>query len=573
MAWEPSDWTIDRATGNIRYIGDDHGGASPSYVTVIEFHRELQDLADDASSVGDDELDITDENPTDRSTDNIISLLGLYNITAVEAEHLYDGTISQDGGNDRWDGVVNFGNPDVQIQLIQDGAVLTDDWWNFGGGGLNADANAGISHRFMIKVREGGSDIDGRRLLGTTRTFGNTYGEFRINGTNPGNNVLALTDTTDLNNPTAEGTVATWDQFTNFNEGYSLLDVNNDGTPEPYYSEWRIGGGTTPASPTINNLYEYTKWLSRDGSGSTLYGISGELFRGVTHQFNYDNEAGGPFTEPELLTWTGGTGQLLAIDDQGTTGTMWIQLLSGTSPSNDTQVTGNTSNATADVNGTVTSRSVSAPFIGTSTGSALIGAYGIGVDPTDLTQNDLLTALDNVTYQPPNFVTFFVNGLVSTEDRVLVAPWDGTTTDNQGDPAIDEDQLTLDTSLTGGTETAVVVTAAIPADTPNSGTIRIELDDGSYRLQDYTSWTGSTFTIPSSDYSVDSATAPKNVWISYIDTLAGSSSESFTGVYTADRSLVVIVRDGGVTPIKQFITSATLGNNGGQVTAIRTSDT
>ena len=69
-----TDWTVTRSTGNIRYIGDDHGGGSPSYATVIEFHRWLQDLADDAVSSGDDELDITDDTPSDRSTDNICLL-------------------------------------------------------------------------------------------------------------------------------------------------------------------------------------------------------------------------------------------------------------------------------------------------------------------------------------------------------------------------------------------------------------------------------------------------------------------------------------------------------------------
>ena len=31
MAFVASDWSITRSNGNIRYIGDDHEGASPSY--------------------------------------------------------------------------------------------------------------------------------------------------------------------------------------------------------------------------------------------------------------------------------------------------------------------------------------------------------------------------------------------------------------------------------------------------------------------------------------------------------------------------------------------------------------
>ena len=230
MAIVAADWTVTRSTGDIRYIGADHNGAA-TYATVIEFHRWLQDLADDASSSGDDELDITDEDPSARSTDNIITLKGNYNIDATASEHLYDGSIIFDGGDEVYDGIVNFGNADVQIQIIQNGAVLSDDWWNEAGVGLNADSAQGISHRFMLPVRTAGADIDGRRLIGTSRTFLNTYSEFSINGTSNGNNVLALSDTNDLNNTTASGTVATWTGITNSNEGYVGIDVDNSNEP------------------------------------------------------------------------------------------------------------------------------------------------------------------------------------------------------------------------------------------------------------------------------------------------------------------------------------------------------
>jgi len=286
MAIDAGDWTVDRSTGDIRYIGDDHGEASPSYATVIQFHRWLQELADDAVASGDDELDITNQNPSARSTDNIITLLSTYNIDDHAAEHLYDGSIVQDGGDIVYDGIVNFGNDDVQIQIIQDGEVLADDWWNYDGAGLNADAGQGISHRFMIKVKNEGTDIDGRRLIGICRRFGYTYGEFKINGTSRGNNALALSDAVDLNNQTLITTVASWSEINNATEGYVGIDVDDNGTSEYYYSEWDRD------TYTINQLYERAKWLTRDGSGSTLYGISGELFRGITHEITYSSFMG-----------------------------------------------------------------------------------------------------------------------------------------------------------------------------------------------------------------------------------------------------------------------------------------
>ena len=640
-----ADWTVTRSNGNVRYVGDDHGGASPSYATVIELHRWLQGLADDASSSGDDELDITDENPSNRSTDNIITMLGNYNIDATAAEHLYDGSIIQSSGATIYDGIVNFGNADVQIQIIQDGAVLTDDWWNEGGAGLNADATAGISHRFMILVRDNDVDIDGRKLIGTTRTFGNTYGEFVINSTARGNNVLALTDTTDLNNQTAVGTVGGWG-ITNQTEGYVGLDVKNDSTNEFYYSEWDRD------TQTINDLYEFAKREVRDGSAETLYGLNGENFRGITHQFdydaeasgglaegeeavwgttfNYDNEASGPFTVGEYLSFSvsgarakllqltdngatgsmivdevsgtiadgnqitgltsgatadvdgattdggvaGGRAQVLAIDDNGATGTIWWQLLSGSTPADNQTVYRLADTAdTVDVDGSFTSRSISTPFIGASTGSALIGAYGVGVEPTDLSAADSVIDLGDTTVTPPNFVTLTMAGLVSGEDRVLVYPWDGSTLDAEGNPAIERDQFGLNTTLNGAAETSVVIDVTIPTDTPSAATVFVELDNGDYLDVGFTATSGSTFTIPSTDFSVNNATAGNNVWIGYIHELASGTTASYTAVYGgSDRDLGGLVRDGDSTPIKEFITPMVFGNANSTTTAIRTSD-
>lgn len=566
MAFNQPDWSIDRTTGNIRYIGDDHAGASPSYATVIEFHRALQDFADDAVSIGDDELDITDATPSDRSTDNIITLLGNYNIDDASAEHLYDGSIIQSSGNTIYDGLLVIGNS-PNVQIIQNGAVLSDDWWNFdansNGLGLNSDAVAGISHRFMLKVRDAGADIDGRRLVGTLRNYGKTYTEFPINtGTSRGNNVLALSEADDLNNQTVSGTIGAIADIVNVTEGYVGLDISGDGPNEFYYSQWDFGVNDT------NTFYEYAKYITREGSAETLYGLSGELFRGITHQISIDNPTG-TFTEPEALSWSGGTGQLLAIDSTTAGTTMWIQLLTGTAPSDGTTITGGTSAATADVNVTVIERSVPDTFVGQSTGSAIIGAYGLGINTDDLTASDTLFDLTNTSITPPNNVTFTVFGLVSGEDRVLVGPEDGA-------GGLDEDQLALQTTLSADDITSVQVSTTIPSDTPASGTIRVRDDSGKFRRLEYSSYTGDTFTISSTDGNEDfatvNATAANDVYISYIDVLADATQESFTSVFSSSRTLFIRVRDGGVSPIKTFETTGTLGSSGGSTTAIRTSD-
>lgn len=772
MPMVDGDWSVDRATGNIRYIGFDHsptttvavasgvvgdyyqirtvGGSdftqvgapnnnvgtrfeyssgtpggtgtmtqAASYATVIQFHRWLQALADDPEYAGDDELDIIDQDPSSRSTDNIITLTNGFNVTATEIEHLYDGSITQGAGTTQeiWDGIVNFGNSNVHIQIRQNGAILSDDYWNAGwqagshsgatnatvltdttqewttdewvgywiknvtdgsvgeivsntattitvddlyGGTsndwvaadvyniqvpINGNAGAGISHRFMVKTRDFGVDIDRRRMIGQNRRYGKTYGEFSINGTSRGNNVLALSDSDDLNNSTAWVTIDALSDITN-TEGLRLIDINGDTTNEEYYSEWTRGANT------INTFFEYLKHTSADTTGETLQGENGELHRGVTHSAPYDTETGvpatatndkhvygtfvnhgavtgGPFQVGEAVhedtatpVWKGrvlgvdtvgtslivdiesgtvgntesftgqtsgaqattsaaptgeeiqnsaGEAKVLAFDDDGATGNFYFQITKGVAPLNDTRfydATDHTDYYTLSAN--ATERAVSTPFVGVSTGSALIGAYGLGMVAGDTAAADTFFDLQNNPITPPNNVTFTASGFISG-DYVLV------TEDNAND--INFAQMTLNGTLSGPSVTSVVVNDPLPSDTPTSagtkGSIRIERDDGLYSLHRYTAFDTATdtFTIPSTDFSTNNATTGNNVFIGYLDYVASGTSDTFAYVYSSDRTHFMRVRDGGATPVKTAETTGTMGSTGGTASVNRIDDT
>ena len=726
-----ADWSIVRSTGAIRYIGDDHtlSGGSPSYGTVIEFHRWVQAFADNEAydSGGADtdniEVDIINKDPTARSTDNIVTLNDYtasggvkYNVDATAIEHLYDGTIVQGSGptQERWDGIVNFGQPSAHIQILQNGAIIADDYWNYGheagsvtsapsptvmtdstlgattnefigytilnvtdgsrgiivsntattvtvselyGGTLNtwaaanvhhiavpigADAAQGISHRFMVKTRDFGVDIDRRRLIGTTRRYGNTYGEFKINGTSQGNNVLALNDTGDLNNTTSWATIDALVDITN-TEGLRLLDIAGDGTAnEEYYSEWTRGANT------INIFYERMKLSSADATAITLQGESGELHRGVTVSVPYDLETGlpvtatndkhvygtlvdhgvvtgGPFTVGEAVhedtavpVWKGrvlgvdGTGttlvvdiesgtvgntegftgqssgatattslagvvqlaagelKVLAFDDQGAAGTFYGQITKGITPVDNTIVydaTDHTDSYTLSAAGT--DRPVSTPFVGASTGSALIGAYGLGLVAADTGVADTYFDLANSPVNPPNNVTFTVSGFISG-DYVLC------TEDNATDINFGQ-MVTTGAAITGAAVTQIPV-VAIPADTPSTagtkGGIRIQRDSGLYSLHRYTALDLGTdiFTIPSFNFSTDNVASGNNVFVSYLDLSTVLTSENFAYVYSSDRTHFVRVRDGGASPIKNAEATGVMTSTGGVASVNRIDD-
>lgn len=537
---------------DIRYVG------TTANYTVLALHRWLQDLADDASSASDDFMDITRDTPSDKSFDTIINLINGYNIDDTAAQHLYGGSIIQTNGDVIYDGIQVLAPAGMRLEIIQNGALITPNFWTTG---LNADAANGISHQFMIKVRTGAADIDGRRLLGTTREWGKTYLEFKINGTARGVNVMAFTGwADDLNNTTASGTVAGWSSIANVTAGYNGIDVNNDASDEFYYSEWNKD------TFSINQFYERMKYITRRGETTTLYGIAGELFRGITHEINTDTPTG-TFSAVEGISWSGGTGRMLAINSTTNPTKIWMQLLTGVAPTDNQTITGGTSSATCLVNVTVTERSVSTPFIGQSTGSSIIGAFGVGVEAADLSATDKVFDLTNTQRQAPNNVTFTVNGIVSGEDYVLVAPNDGG--------AVDLNFFTLNGALTGASVTSVVVNEVIPTDTPSSGTIRIQRANGAYTRHPYSAYNAGTktFTITSHNFSTNNALNAANCYPSYIDKLAGATSESYTAVYAgSDRSLFIRVRDGGASPIKTFQSTGTLGSAGGSATAVRTSD-
>ena len=575
----PDDFTIG-TNGDIRYVGAAHGASGAGYYTVLELHRFLQDIADDASvSVPGDNIDITSDTPTSRSTDNIITLLGSYNIDQTASEHLYDGSIIQGSGGTQevWDGLVVIAAAGMDMQIIQNGAMADDalasnDFWNsvpFGTSnkGLNPDPANGISHQFMLKVRESGADIDGRRFICITRVPGQTYSEFKINGSSRGNNVVALTYANDLNDSAG---AAGYSTITN-TEGYRLLDVADDGTDEAYYSEWNRD------VYSINQLYERLKYLSRGeaANNGTLYGIDARLFRWYHSPVNHWVRLWhlGPARGFELDRWH--RTLLLSTTRQAPAplryGCSCSQALPR--PPARLQVT-----AARLLPYQRSPSELLVRHLQVCQQAPPLLALTAGIEVADLENTDKVFDLTNTEQQPPLRVTFSVANLISGEDRVLVGPDTGAT-------ALDTGQFLLSTATTASTGTSIVLKAGTETpgtgtnsatDTPATGTIRLQDDNGVYRRIPYTARTiqasTMTFTVSSSD--VPTASVNNNAFISYVDAAydGTTATDRFTAVYAADRSLFIRVRDGGGTPIKTFETGGTLGNANASVSAIRTSD-
>lgn len=578
MALDATKWEV-RTDKKIRYTGPDHGAAGANYVSVYELHRWLQDLADGSTISGNDYLDITALNPSDKKFTTIIELKNGYYLddayTTPASEMIYGGSIIQDsgGGETIYDGIKVVSSRGVVVNVIQNGAILqtANKFWNStpngeSFAGINADPANGVAMQFMVKVKNDGAFIDNGALIFTTREWGKTFDEFRIPATGRGENVVPLNFADDLNNATVIGTIAALADVSNVTSGYNLIDLQQGDGEKGYYAEWNRGANS------INTFYERMKWLTRNGATTNdLYGLDGELFRGITHSVAYSGLAGGEFAEggATAVSWgsgaTAGTGQVLANDT--TNDILYIQLLTGVVPAANTLTQG----AVTATAGTVTERALSKPFCGASTGSSLVGAYGFSLEYADLSVNDKIQALDGVTRQPPNNVQFTVNGIQSGW-RILVGPEDGA-------GGLKYDQLSNTNLLSGAAVTSVVVDEAIPANTPTSGTIRILRADGSYTRHPYSAVnTGTkTFTITSHDFSSNNAAVGANIFISYIDADSTGTSISFNTVQSQAQTLFVEARFGGTGPnytdsIKPARTTGSLGTTGGSATISAVSD-
>ncbi len=109
------------------------------------------------------------------------------------------------------------------------------------------------------------------------------------------------------------------------------------------------GSGTYNLSGVSSS--NVVKLWNKDTANATTISIGSSIStQKVDLWFNYDNEASGPFTEGETLTFANGaTATLITLVDNGATGTMYCTYIAGATPPDNNGITGGTSSATADV--------------------------------------------------------------------------------------------------------------------------------------------------------------------------------------------------------------------------------
>lgn len=525
----------------------------------LHLHRLLSDLNDNPDIYGNDDLSRVDPVPSGKDTDTIINLLSNIVINDTIAQHMYDASISQNGGDDKFSGLnVQVTSPyeDTQPVLIQDDAIITDYW-----------KNAFMPHsidgniRIVMRVREDGVDIDGRRVRGAL--LENNY-SFFFGGTTLGDatTALALFAAPDGNNVETVGTLAGAPYNTIvWTEGYQLLDHGNGNGDRPFGMSVDFG------SASSSQTYERSKYEQRRGTSETWFGRNAQLVVGINLDIPYDTESAN-LSEDEIMYWgtsvvfsgqttnmtigevvtfspSGAKGRLIYQNDGGATGTMVFDMEAGIDPTAADTMAGATGDGDVD-----------SVILNASAGSALlIALLDSGAAGTLYTQRltGLLPIDGQVLYGGTSDNTVAVNGTVSERtinnqfagvytgtnfqsnhgisidtsdavvgdkypaldatiqeppnnqqgkltgakayDTVMIYPWNGSSYDLNGDPEPLYAETTLTTALVAASSTTAVV-AAIPDNTPASGFLRIERDsDNNVDLVEYSSYTGLTYTL------------------------------------------------------------------------------
>lgn len=505
------------STGAITYVS----GTDTFHVQWLD--RALQKIAYDFATSGDDEINLSYPNPSKAEAQNqIITLYNHttdysinYNVDDTVISYHFGGSVSQNDGDDVWGGLQILGKTDgtIPINVIQNHTLLTSHWGN---GKNQTDSNT--LARIMIKIVDGGVETDNRLVHVRLNKW--LY-EYAIWGTTMGlgEKVASVTSNDDPQNTTTlVATVRAYD-VTN-TDGYNLIDLDNQGL-KPYIGKWNWG--------TVGNkkgIYEFVKALLADDSADTLYGVDGTLWTGRLYDCVIATGSG-TWVQNETLSWgtgaTAGTGNLVAVDDLTGTGTarLVLHLNTGIAPADTMTITGN-GLADGDVSGTPILIATSPNHTGTYTG-AWIGADAIGFEPAQVTSADSFKDLDGNAVTPPNNVP--ISGTINCVDagddpHVILAK------KALGISAIEYDTY----SCTGNTSGAGQIDVdAISADVPQTGWVGV-LRSGqtSREYYEYSSWSGTTFTLVGTIAGDIVATDPAHVALFYQSPTGGGTAKSLS---------------------------------------------
>ena len=243
-----------------------------SRYSTLELHAWLQDLADDATSTGDDDVDILQNNPSELAGKRnavrpmALTLLNSFNINDATAQWFNFGSVEQNAGDDLYTGLKVLGSlvTDSPIYILQNGSKLTKYW-------QDADAS---NFQILVKAKAAGTLIDSGDITVYSRKYGQTYSHFDVDLSPGGEQVAALSTAVDANVTLTAGEAETiFGTMT-----LTFADTTQD-----------LGGGqgsllhkgtiTLNGTTTVAQAYQALQWACSEGSTATINSAAGYVYR------------------------------------------------------------------------------------------------------------------------------------------------------------------------------------------------------------------------------------------------------------------------------------------------------
>lgn len=521
------------ATGAITFV------AGTDTFHVYWIHRSLQKIVYDLAVSGDDELNLSYPDPStsaavgkiitlkDHTTDYSINYLVNDNVMTYH----FGGSVSQNNGDDIYYGLKipgEVGTP-MPIKVIQNHVVLTSHWGN----GKNQTDSKTLA-RIMVKGRSGGVDIDNLIVNARLDTWGHTFAVWETK-LELGEAQAPVSSQADPQNTTALVTVQAYTIAKS--EGYKSLNLDGNGL-KPYLGEWSYSPEGSKKA-----LYEFVKSLLADTTAETLYGVAGSLWTGRIYDVAISSGAG-TWVQNEAVSWTGGTGNLVGVDTLAgaSTARLFFHLNTGVAPS-DTDVITGAGAATGVTSGSPTTLGTHVNHLGQFTG-AWIGALGIGFKATEVTSADSFKDLDGNIINPPNNVP--ISGTVECVNladvpHVMLAKKHAALNSPEYDTY----------SCTGNISGAGVIDVdAIASDVAQTGYVGVlRTGTTSREYYEYTSWSGTTFTLAGTLAGAITALDAAHAAIFYEPALGAGTTKTVSSslIYNANISVVGWVRQGDET--------------------------
>ena len=424
-------WYIDVTTTQHLYGG---GLVSKDYTRVATFRTGIVLVKRSGTSITNSDVGYTITHTVDGDTGTLLYVNGEYlcirptdNTSANNWDSTGTANISCNGkttdsqieaattGGTTWANIYTIGTlaSGTEIYIIQAGTKITA-WWPSG--------HIDILQRIVIQ----GTLNDSGVITIFAREYGKLYDHYQTIMTTGGRSPIPLATSTDLNNTTDISTIAALSGIT-FTFGADTKDLSNGNGLQPYDVVIDCGGNT------IKNFYEYTKYVTRRTSTTSLNGLNGEQYTGVgTLRLSYDNRTSA-FTQGLAVSTATGTAVITADHYNGdNTGILTLRTVRGTFTDN--QAITDSSTGAALVNGTPETliEVKTAPF-GTFAGGKFFGARGVYVynmagadsnnyqltDSTDTAQTPPSTVATTITVQDlaTGFVIEGANVLVWVTDN------------------------------------------------------------------------------------------------------------------------------------------------------------